>query len=357
MSNAAMTETRAMMLDTLDRVVADTVDVSLRQRADLQGSNASPDPLPAVLWSALEEQGMATLGETTVGDLGYADALALLGRAAYHALPVPLAETVLARRLLARSGLDIPDGAMTVAAPGAGRGVGRGAGGAISGVADRVPWGRSVRHAVVAVGEGQGASIVLLDIAGAVREQRFNMAGEPRDTIDLSRTRQISAAGVDGAIGIVETEGALVRAVQLAGALSATLDHCLTWTSDRIQFGKAIARFQAVQHLMSDLACEATAGRAAADMAVEASIESADRLAVAIAKARTGEAAGRAAAIAHGLFGAMGFTKEHMLNYTTRRLWSWRDEFGSEVVWQTEIGRAVASAGADALWPMLTRAG
>lgn len=355
MSSMGMSETRRMILDTLDRLVADTVDTGLRQRADLQGANPSPEPLPAALWSALEAQGMTELGETAEGDLGYADALALVGRAAYHALPVPLAETVLARRLLARAGLNIPDGPITVAPPGGGHGVGRTGGGTVTGVVDRVPWGRSVRHAVAAVGEGQGASIVLLDITGATREQRFSMAGEPRDTIDLARARQVSAAGAADAARVVETEGALVRAVQIAGALAATLDHCLTWTGDRIQFGKPIARFQAVQHLMSDLACEVTAGRAAADLAVEASIGSADRLAVAIAKARTGEAAGRAASIAHGLFGAMGFTKEHALNTTTRRLWSWRDEFGSEVVWQTEIGRTVAAVGADALWPLLTR--
>lgn len=357
MSASTVSETRRMILDSLDRLVADTVDAALRRRADLQGRNDAPEPLPGALWSALEAQGMTALGEIAEGDLGYGEALALIGRAAYHALPVPLAETVLARRLLAIAGLAIPEGAITVAPPGGARGAGRAGNGAITGTLERVPWGRAVRHAVAAIGSGLGASIVLLDIAGGVRDEHVNMAGEPRDTVDLGRARQIAAAGLADAAEIVETEGALVRAVQLAGALAATLDHCLTWTNDRIQFGKPIARFQAVQHLMSDLACEVTAGRAAADMAVDASIGAADRLYVGMAKSRTGEAAGRAAAIAHGLFGAMGFTKEHLLHYTTRRLWSWRDEFGSEVVWQTRIGRNVAAAGADALWPLLTRSG
>jgi len=53
----------------------------------------------------------------------------------------------------------------------------------------------------------------------------------------------------------------------------------------------------------------------------------------------------------------MGFTREHPLHYATRRLWSWRDEFGAEAYWQTEIGRAVAAKGADRLWAMLTERG
>ena len=38
----------------------------------------------------------------------------------------------------------------------------------------------------------------------------------------------------------------------------------------------------------------------------------------------------------------------------TRRLWSWRDEFGNESHWSRELGRAVMAAGADALWPTIT---
>ena len=75
---------------------------------------------------------------------------------------------------------------------------------------------------------------------------------------------------------------------------------------------------------------------------------------MAVAKARAGEAAGRAAEIAHQVHGAMGFTHEHALHQSTRRLWSWRDEFGNESFWQQRLGRAVAAAGAAALWPRIT---
>jgi acyl-CoA dehydrogenase len=77
-------------------------------------------------------------------------------------------------------------------------------------------------------------------------------------------------------------------------------------------------------------------------------------LPVAVAKVRAGEAAGVGAGIAHQTHGAIGFTYEHSLHFATRRLWSWRAEFGSESAWARELGRAVAARGADALWSDLT---
>ena len=56
----------------------------------------------------------------------------------------------------------------------------------------------------------------------------------------------------------------------------------------------------------------------------------------------------------HQVHGAIGFTYEHSLHFATRRLWSWRAEFGSESVWAIELGRRVAARGADNLWNDLT---
>ena len=44
------------------------------------------------------------------------------------------------------------------------------------------------------------------------------------------------------------------------------------------------------------------------------------------------------------------------LQFATRRLWSWRAEFGAESHWAAELGRRAAERGADQLWPDLTRA-
>lgn len=342
-----MSETRDMLIGSLDRVVGDILDTPMRTAAD------RCEGWPGALWSALEAQGMTAIGETADADLGFGDIMAVVARAGYHAAPVPLAETVLARRLLGRARIDIPDGALSVAPPGAGKGVAM-SGGKPVGTAAGVPWGGSVGAIVVAAGPSE---IALVDAREARIGSTYNMAGEPRDVIDLARAKVMATAGLVDAPALVEGEGALVRAAQMAGALSRVLEHTLTWASDRVQFGKPIAKFQAVQHLLAELAAEVAAAGAAVELGVEACADRTDRLAIGIAKARAGEAAGRACAIAHEVFGAMGFTQEHALHYATRRLWSWRDEFGPEIAWQTEIGRIMAAKGADGLWPALTALG
>jgi len=146
----------------------------------------------------------------------------------------------------------------------------------------------------------------------------------------------------------------------MAGALEHILDQSVQWSLDRVQFGRAIAKFQAVQHNLAMLAGEVAAAGAAADAAAEAISEqgiSGDSVAsaVAAAKVRVGEAAGSGAAIAHQVHGAMGFTYEHSLHHATRRLWAWREEFGNEALWAERLGRMVAERGADALWPFITQ--
>ena len=97
---------------------------------------------------------------------------------------------------------------------------------------------------------------------------------------------------------------------------------------------------------------------AAAGIAAANAFRAADRgdpaFEVAAAKVRTGEAAGLGAGIAHQCHGAIGFTYEHSLHFVTRRLWSWRAEFGAESHWAAHIGREVASRGGEELWPHVT---
>lgn len=75
--------------------------------------------------------------------------------------------------------------------------------------------------------------------------------------------------------------------------------------------------------------------------------------AIAAAKIRVGEASGQATAIAHQVHGAMGYTYEYPLHFLSKRLWAWRDEFGSESEWARKLGQMVATQGTEALWPFL----
>ena len=97
------------------------------------------------------------------------------------------------------------------------------------------------------------------------------------------------------------------------------------------------------------MAGEVAASIRAADVLVE--LESPLELEVAFAKSRIGQACGPCTDIAHQVMGAIGYTLEHHLNHRTRRLWSWREEYGNERRWQILIGRQMSGIGADGLWP------
>jgi len=349
-----MSEMRNDLLKTVDRIFDAHCQRPVRESAEAGN-------WPGALWQALEEVGLtrAVLPEAAGGSgIEFEDAMYALRRSAYHAAPVPLAETMLAGRLLAAAGIAVPEGSLTVAPV---RSVdqlrfARGAGGAtVSGTVQRVPWGAACAHAMVA-GELDGKGMVgLVVTAGAAGSVEKNLAGEPRTLLEFERTPLIALAPLDGALLRLQTEGALYRSVQMAGALERVLEYALQYANERVQFGRPIAKFQAIQHMLAVLAGHVAAASAAADAAVEASSVAPADLAVSVAKSRVGEAAGKGAEIAHQVHGAMGYTREHNLHYSTRRLWSWRDEFGNETYWQTRLGRMVAAQGAAALWPMLTR--
>ena len=141
--------------------------------------------------------------------------------------------------------------------------------------------------------------------------------------------------------------GALMRSIQMCGAMARVRDLAVTFAAERHQFGQPINRFQAVQHHLAELAAEA----AAADAMVAGVLARPTRRAVAAAKVVTGRAAGRVAALAHQIHGAIGFTQEHQLHRFTTRLWQWRDDFGTESDWAIDLGRSLAGGN---LWEAMT---
>jgi acyl-CoA dehydrogenase len=313
----------------------------------------------AGLWATLEQTGLArlTLLEAVGGSDGtLSDAAAVLVAAGSHAARVPLVETdLLAGRLLLDAGLEVPDGPLTAVA--AALDVRRSGGGwAVSGTLARVPWARCASGIAVLAGD----NVVLLD-AGAVRiGEGANLAEEPRDAVavDLVLAPAAVAPAPAGARQALRLRAALGRSLLLAGAARGALARTVRYAGERVQFGRPIGRFQAVQQQLALAAAEVAAAGAAA----EAAAGTAQRdgfgsgsasFAVAAAKARTSEAAGAVARIAHQVHGAIGFTREHDLRLLTTRLWAWRDEDGAEAQWQAELGDRVLAAGAGGLWPLV----
>ena len=324
---------------------------------------------PEALWEALETSALtrAWIPEGLGGPgTGIEDGFAVARLAGAHAVPVPLAETLLAGWLASEAGLEAPDGPLTAAPVDAASSITL-EDGALSGTAARVPFARACGHLVVVFGsvggEGTAQGVAIVDRAACVVDHGTSLAGEPNDTVVFDGAIPLarSAPGATDHSGRLRRMGAALRAGQMAGALERCLEQSLGYAADRRQFGRPIAKFQAVQHNLAVLAGEVAAATTSADAAVSAiarhGIED-DRafLAVATAKIRGGQAAGAGAAIAHQVHGAMGFTREYSLQHRTRRLWAWRDEFGPETVWAIALGRHVAKHGGDALWATVTAA-
>jgi acyl-CoA dehydrogenase len=144
--------------------------------------------------------------------------------------------------------------------------------------------------------------------------------------------------------------------VQMAAALERVLEWTVQYAGERHQFGRPLSKFQAIQQGLAEMAGEVVAVNAVTDAAVQA-VERGENvvLAAAAAKVRAGAAVEVVARMAHQVHGAIGFTDEHKLHHLTRRLWSWRDEAGTELHWSRVLGAGLVARGGDGLWAALTR--
>lgn len=316
---------------------------------------------PAALWAVLEqtELTLASLPETVGGAGGsLRDALAVLRVSGQFAVPLPLAETYLAGWLLSSAGRVVPSGPLTVAFNRTGTAVHfrrRGNTWTVTGTVPRVSWACHARQ-IVAFGQNEdGLCLALLAPDRATVSPGRNLAGEPRDAVSFADVEVTEVVPVSLTADRVWNRAALMRSVLMAGALEGILQRTVRYADERVQFGRPISRFQTIQQQLALLAGEVASARTSVEAAALAAEQGDEATAaIAAAKIRVGEAAGQATAIAHQVHGAMGYTYEYPLHFLTRRLWAWRDEFGSESEWAVWLGRHIATQGAEALWPFLS---
>ena len=299
------------------------------------------------LWAPVEEAAFPLLlvPEADGGFGGsWVDAFAVLRLAGYHALPLPVGEVIVAAWLLNRSGLELSDGLATIAPEIEGKLVN----GHFTGTLTNVPWGREAAVVVAAL----DGKLIRLDRTNATVETRQNVADEPRDTLRFTDAAVATAPSNADLIRL----GALIRSAQIAGAMDAALAQSIAYANERVQFGKPIGKFQALQQNLAVFAEEAAAVNCAGQAAFAAAgkYDGAADFEVAAAKLRANMAIGIGTSTAHQVHGAIGFTQEYSLHPLTRRLWSWRSEFGSDSHWSNVLGKQVIAAGADAFWPTLT---
>lgn len=314
------------------------------------------------LWSALAEAGMPWISVPesaggSGGDLG--DACTMLTVAGRYAVPLPLAETgILAGWAMAAAGLAVPSGPLSAAPADALRAQATPDGWRLHGRLDRVPWAGQCDRVVTVLDTADGCVVVAVAPGSGRLTPGRNLAGEPRNTLTFHDTPlapgEVGAAPPGVTPDTFRLRGALGRAALMAGALSRVRELTVRYTNQRTQFGRPVARFQAVaQHLVR------TAEEAVlVDLAVRIAADADDGagpglLAGATAKILAGQAATTVTAAAHQAHGAIGMTREYELGALTRRLWSWRDEWRNETYWSRRLGAQLSRSGADALWPAL----
>lgn len=291
----------------------------LRELSGQIGRSAQPArTLPLTfdnaLWRTAESSGLTRLSSDE--DAGPAAAAVVLGAFARHAAAVPIAETdVLATWLAAEAGLTVPEsGPLTLAT-------------------ERVAtWPQC--GPVLAATRGPDALYVALLDSPVGTASGHNLAGEPRATIEFDTAAtdvvQLPLAVADE----LTIRGAWCRCVQIVGAFDAAAELTVAHTETRVQFGRPLATFQAVQHSLASMLGEIERAKAATALAVTAAAQygfadARTSYATTVAKVAVGRAVAPVTTIAHQLHGAIGTTAEHPLWRATMRARSWADEFGS----------------------------
>lgn len=310
-------ESRRLLLMSADRLFGDLCAKSTLDATE-QGS------FPEAVAAKLVEQGFHRLAEQDSG-FTLQDAYHVLVLAGYHALPLPLAEWMFANRWFENDS----DEFVSI-------GLQR------YGLLVNVPWGRKASTCLAINADGTLSNVEPADWTASA-----NIAGEALDSTRFSKSSPIQSNEHCHQLM------ALSRCALVVGALRRLQELVIEQVTLREQFGRPLARFQALQHTIAITAGDTAAAAKALEGALAYLGSARQAQEIAAACSRVFEAVGEITDSAHQLHGAMGFTHEHILHHYTRRLWSWREDYGNERFWQAELGKSLCVQGAEQLWPFL----
>ncbi len=281
----------------------------------------APDPA----WSReLAEAGLFGIcAPPQVGGLGLGavDTLPLLVEAGRHLVSYPLAEGIVAARILADARPDLAaaviEGRARVAIAWDGE-VALAPDGSAAAVLPAVVWAREANWLLACA--GADAVLVPLDAAGVEREEL--------GSLDLtSRTARVTLDAapfslLPGAAMSLRQMGALLLTADMVGTAEAVLEQTVAYLKQRRQFGQVIGAFQALKHIAADDATRLESMRVAllyAAWALDAGEPDAT-IAVSVAKSYAGDAARSIVGNAVQLHGGIAYTWEFGLHLALRRI-------------------------------------
>jgi len=185
------------------------------------------------------------------------------------------------------------------------------------------------------VADGAAATVVLVVTGNGVYEVDPGDDGvtvEPAETVDFTRRfahvrlSRVTARRIGSAERIAEVRDrvGVAWATDAVGAAEQALAMSLDYAKTRVQFGKPIGSFQAVQHICALMLQSLEVARAAAYYALwalDSAPEEAHRAAT-MARAYAADSLPRVGADAIQVFGGIGFTWEHDAHLYFKRLLS-----------------------------------
>ncbi|MAF51551.1 MAG: hypothetical protein CL694_00835 [Chloroflexi bacterium] len=136
--------------------------------------------------------------------------------------------------------------------------------------------------------------------------------------------------------------GAIGKCAEMVGGGRQVLDMTVDYAKERVQFGRPIGSFQAIQHHCADIATEVDASRHITFQAAARLNDGLDATReVAMAKAWVSGSYRRVCALGHQCHGAIGFTKEHNMQLYSRRAKAAELMFGDSDVHLEAVADAI----------------
>jgi len=334
--NFGLSEDQRMMRESFARLL-DVHSSTARVRAAAEGGG-----FDAALWRELGGLGAFSLRvpESAAGlGLGLMDAAVLMEEAGRTLASGPLAETLVAARVLAQLGgesqaalLDrVASGEAVITL-------------ALHDVATQpLQWvaGGAVANAVIA---RDGERVVLVELPGAQPRGEANLASTPIAELPLDTGERSvlsnDAAGLRAFAQALE-EWKLLVAIALAGLSREAVRLAAAYACERVAFGQPIGTYQGISHPLADLITAIDGGKYLAWKAIHdiAGGEPDAGAQVSLALWWNTDTAGRAVLQALHTFGGYGLSTEYDIHLYNLRARAWPLVCGDPARWLEEAGR------------------
>jgi alkylation response protein AidB-like acyl-CoA dehydrogenase len=182
-----------------------------------------------------------------------------------------------------------------------------------------------------------GITLFIVDIntPGISVKPYKTVAGDKQGEITFENVK-VSAKDMLGEVnkgwGYIENilqKANVARCAEMVGMAEQVLKITLEYAKERIAFGHPIGAFQSIQHRCADMLIDIDGAKFITYQAAWRINQGLDAVKeTAAAKAFVSQACQRVMASAHQVFGAIGFTEDHILHYYTKRTRAYEFSFG-----------------------------